>query len=87
MAEISVQMVNSIEGHRAWVSDKTLVALSRALGIEVSGLFAPDPDTRKQEQTQMLKHWLKLVRKEIKADINAAVDAHFDRLSGMNLQD
>jgi transcriptional regulator with XRE-family HTH domain len=40
MADLSVQMVNSIEGHRAWVSDKTLVALSKALGIEVFQLYS-----------------------------------------------
>jgi transcriptional regulator with XRE-family HTH domain len=44
MTELSVQMINSIEGHRAWVSDKTLVALSRALGIEVFQLFMPSTE-------------------------------------------
>jgi transcriptional regulator with XRE-family HTH domain len=41
-AEISVNMVNDIEGCRTWVSDKTLIRLAAALKTEVWSLFLPD---------------------------------------------
>jgi transcriptional regulator with XRE-family HTH domain len=41
-AEISVNMVNDIEGCRTWVSDKTLIRLAAALRTEVWSLFLPD---------------------------------------------
>jgi transcriptional regulator with XRE-family HTH domain len=87
LADLSVQMVNSIEGHRAWVSDKTLVALSNALGVEVFRLFTPGTETRNQERRPLPSHWLLKLRQDIKADINADVDTHFERLFNMNLQD
>jgi len=87
MANLSVQMVNCIEGHRAWVSDKTLVALSKALGIEVFQLFIPDNKGKKHEHRTLSSHWLLKLRQDIKANINADVDAHFQRLLNMNLQD
>jgi hypothetical protein len=87
MADLSVQMVNCIEGHRAWVSDKTLITLSKALGIEVFQLFTPEIDDQKQDYRPLSSHWLLKLRQDIKADINADVDAHFQRLFNMNLQD
>jgi len=84
MTDLSVQMINSIEGHRAWVSDKTLIALSKALGIEVFRLFTPGIDIQKREYSQLLAKRLKKVQQDIKADINANVDKHFKRLFGMN---
>jgi len=45
MAEVSAQMVNTIEGGRTWVSDKTLVSLARVLGVEVFQLFTPGAGT------------------------------------------
>jgi transcriptional regulator with XRE-family HTH domain len=41
-AEISVNMVNDIEGCRTWVSDKTLTRLSDALATDVWTLFFPN---------------------------------------------
>ena len=87
MANLSVQMVNCIEGHRAWVSDRTLIALSKALGMEVFQLFTPGIEDQKQEQIPLPSHWLLKLRQDIKANINADVDAHFERLLSMNLQD
>jgi len=84
MTDLSVQMINSIEGHRAWVSDKTLIALSKALGIEVFRLFTPSIDIQKKEYSQLLAQRLKKVQQDIKAEINADVDKHFKRLFGMN---
>ena len=86
MADISIQMVTCIEGHRAWVSDKTLIALSNALGIEVFQLFTPATETS-EEYRPLPSHWLLKLRQDIKADINADVDTHFERLFNMNVQD
>ena len=87
MTTLSVQMINCIEGHRAWVSDKTLIALSEALGIEVFQLFTPTAENQQQEHRLLPAHWLLKLRQDIKADINADVDMHFERLFSMNLKD
>jgi len=84
MADLSVQMINSIEGHRAWVSDKTLIALSNALGIEVFQLFAPTAESQKRGR-HLPAHLLLKLRQTMKKDINADVDMHFERLLNMNL--
>ena len=86
MADISVQMVTCIEGHRAWVSDKTLIALSNALGIEVFQLFTPAIENQQKDLPPLPSHWLLKLRQDIKADLNADVDMHFERLFNMNLQ-
>jgi len=80
MSNLSTQMINSIEGYRAWVSDNTLIALSNALGIEVYQLFIPDTENQKQEPLPLSSHLLLKLRQDMKADINADVDAHFERL-------
>jgi len=80
-------MVNSIEGYRAWVSDKTLIALSKALGTEVFQLFTPGIEIRKQDRSQLLFHWLIQLQQNIKQDIIADVDSHFERFLSMNLQE
>ena len=87
MADLSLQMVNCIEGHRAWVSDKTLISLSKALGIEVFQLFTPGVDDQKQNHRPLSSHRLLKLRQELKADINANVDAHFQQIIKMNLQE
>jgi transcriptional regulator with XRE-family HTH domain len=87
MTNLSVQMVNSIEGHRAWVSDKTLISLSKALGVEVFQLFTPSIEIQKQNRGQLLSHWLIQLQQNIKKDINADVDSHFNRLFTMNLHE
>ena len=86
MADISIQMINCIEGHRAWVSDKTLVALSNALGIEVSQLFTPTIENQRQNHQPLPSHWLRKLRQDIKEDISKDVDMHFERLFNMNSQ-
>ena len=87
MADLSVQMVNTIEGHQTWVSDKTLIALSDALGIEVFHLFTPTVEGQKKSRRSLPSRWLLKLRQDMKKDINANVDMHFERLFNMNLQD
>jgi transcriptional regulator with XRE-family HTH domain len=45
-AEISINMINDIEGCRTWVSDKTLARLSAALQTDIWCLFLPDSQAR-----------------------------------------
>jgi transcriptional regulator with XRE-family HTH domain len=40
-SNLSVQTINTIEGCRMWVSDKTVTRLAKALDIEVFQLFVP----------------------------------------------
>lgn len=40
-ADISRQMMNDIEGRRRWLTKKTLVKLTNALGVDVQELFKP----------------------------------------------
>jgi len=40
-SNMSVQTINTIEGCRMWVSDKTVTRLAKALDIEVFQLFVP----------------------------------------------
>ena len=87
MADLSVQMINTVEGHRAWVSDKTLVALSNALGVEVYQLLTPATEDKSQNHRPLPSHWLIKLRQEIKKDINANVDMHFKRLFNMVSKD
>jgi len=80
-------MVNGIEGHRVWVSDKTLISLSNALGIEVFQLFTPLTKSQKQDNHPLPSHWLLKLRQDMKKDINSDVDMHFERLFNMNVQE
>jgi transcriptional regulator with XRE-family HTH domain len=83
-ADLSVQMVNCIEGHRAWVSDKTLIALSNALGMEAFQLLTPFTEDKKQGRRPLPPKWLLKLQKDMKADISADVDMHFERLFNLN---
>ena len=87
MADLSVQMVNTIEVNQTWVSDKTLISLSNALGIEVFQLFTPTAESQKQDNPPLPSHWLLKLRQDMKKDINANVDMHFERLLNMNVQE
>ena len=40
-ANLSVQTINTIEGCRMWISDKSITRLAKALNIEVFQLFMP----------------------------------------------
>lgn len=45
-ANLSVQLINGIEGCRKWVSRKSLVKIAEALNIEVYQLFIPQDTTQ-----------------------------------------
>jgi len=40
-ADLSLQTINTIEGCRMWISDKSITRLAKALNIEVFQLFMP----------------------------------------------
>jgi len=76
-AELSVQMINMIEGCRAWVSDKTLTSLAKILEVEVYQLFTPVINEETKEQDQALAMRLNRLKQELKSDINADIEARF----------
>jgi len=40
-ADLSVQAINTIEGCRMWISDKSITRIAKALEVEVFQLFVP----------------------------------------------
>jgi hypothetical protein len=82
MADVSSYMVNSLEGCRTWVSDKTLVKLAGALGVRVSDLFAEEASggakvqSAKSDNIAFLSGLLKNLHKNLRDDL----DKRFARL-------
>jgi transcriptional regulator with XRE-family HTH domain len=77
LVDLSTQMINTIEGCRAWVSDKTLTALAEILGVEVYQLFMPITSKDVEERDVAPSRQLDRLRREIKADIIADIDTRF----------
>jgi transcriptional regulator with AAA-type ATPase domain len=50
-------------------------------------LFTPNIEIRKKDRKQLLSHWLTRLQQNIKKDINADVDSHFEKIFSMNLQE
>ncbi|GMO26937.1 MAG: hypothetical protein Pg6A_14370 [Termitinemataceae bacterium] len=69
-AGISDQTVNDIEGCRKWVSDKTLIKLSIALGIEAYQLLIPLAESEKNYPVLLEQDILHDLRDSIKADLD-----------------
>jgi len=40
-SELSVQAINTIEGCRMWISDKSITRIAKALNVEIFQLFVP----------------------------------------------
>jgi len=47
-ADLSVQTINTLEGCRMWVSDKSITRLAKALNVEVFQLFVPYHATKRE---------------------------------------
>ncbi|GHV36899.1 hypothetical protein AGMMS49546_03210 [Spirochaetia bacterium] len=75
LADISVQMINGIEGCRTWVSDKTLIKLARVLQVEVFQLLLPVVAGGITDNGLLVSALLGNLRQNIKSDI----DNQFDR--------
>ena len=62
-ANLSVQTINTIEGCRMWISDKSITRLAKALNIEVFQLFMPHRMNIKELDTRhvavLLEFWQK----------------------------
>ncbi|MCL2211146.1 MAG: helix-turn-helix domain-containing protein [Treponema sp.] len=41
MSELSVQAINTVEGCRMWISDKSITRIAKALDVEIFQLFVP----------------------------------------------
>ncbi|GHV96122.1 hypothetical protein AGMMS50293_24420 [Spirochaetia bacterium] len=74
-AGLSVQMINSVEGCRAWVGENTLISLAETLGVEVFQLLTPPAEEKKLDLDLFAPRLLLCLKQEIKAD----VEARFDR--------
>ncbi|GHT75463.1 hypothetical protein FACS1894124_6860 [Spirochaetia bacterium] len=74
-AGLSVQMINSVEGCRAWVGENTLISLAQTLGMEVFQLLTPPADERNLNPDLFASRLLLCLKQEIKAD----VETRFDR--------
>ncbi|GHV76082.1 hypothetical protein AGMMS49942_09030 [Spirochaetia bacterium] len=75
LADISVQMINGIEGCRTWVSDKTLIKLAKVLQVEVFQLLLPVVAGGTTNNGLLVSALLGNLRQNIKSDI----DNQFDR--------
>jgi transcriptional regulator with XRE-family HTH domain len=73
LAGLSTRMINAVECCTTWVSDKTLVSLAQALGVEVFHLFAPEPGEG-GDRPLLAAGALSSLRQNIKNEI----DTHFD---------
>ena len=79
-ASISVQTINTIEGCRMWVSDKTVTRLAKALDMEIFQLFVPY-HANKNELTASSASILLELRQKVKNEVNnlsLQIDANYN---------
>jgi hypothetical protein len=67
-------MINSIEGGRTWVSDKTLLKLARALRVEPFQLLIPAAGGEAQDRSLLVSGLLSNLRQNLKDDIDIFFD-------------
>jgi transcriptional regulator with XRE-family HTH domain len=84
LAGLSVQTINSIEGCRTWVSDRTLVTLARVLGVQAAQLLSPAAFDEKKEENLRFSSILMSLKQNIKDDFAANIDMHFAHLIAEN---
>jgi transcriptional regulator with XRE-family HTH domain len=79
MTELSVQTINTIEGCRMWISDKSITRLAKALKVEIFQLFMPNRiDLNKfdaKENAVLLEFWQKT--KLVVGKIDSQIDNEF----------
>jgi len=88
-SNMSVQTINTIEGCRMWVSDKTVTRLAKALDIEVFQLFVPyqaskneliaSPSATLLELRQKVKNEVNKLNLQIDSDFNEALKSPIHR--------
>ncbi|MDR0301832.1 MAG: helix-turn-helix transcriptional regulator [Treponema sp.] len=67
---LSDQTINDIEGCRTWVSDKTIVKISRALNVEVYQLLFPQTEADKLFPVKVPADILNNLKDIIKEDLD-----------------
>jgi transcriptional regulator with XRE-family HTH domain len=77
-ADISEQTVNSIESHRLWPSDKTLVKIAGALKIDIYKLFLPDENSIEIEDEKK-----EIICNSIRENIRKLVDQTLSEYSDL----
>jgi transcriptional regulator with XRE-family HTH domain len=78
ITDLSVQSINTIEGCRMWVSDKTISRLAKALKIEVFQLFIPyQGDKRESGVPSALLELRQKVMNDVE-NINDHIDSRFN---------
>lgn len=81
-ANLSVQLINGIEGCRKWVSRKSLSKIADALGIEIYQLFIPKDTTKivieKTPENEQLRHQ---ISEEIIYEVRNAVNRTLDKIN------
>jgi transcriptional regulator with XRE-family HTH domain len=68
-ADLSSNMVNDIEGGKTWVSDKTIIKLAKALGLNAYELILPAQDAAREDR---------LVSNEVVLRLKRSIDTEFE---------
>jgi transcriptional regulator with XRE-family HTH domain len=75
-AGLSWKMINSIEGHRTWISDKTLENLAMALQMEAWQLLFPTIETQRPPQSPIdTLRELRKIKRNFDTRFNELIDA------------
>ena len=79
MTDLSVQTINTIEGCRMWISDKSITRLAKALNVEIFQLFMPHQininELDMERISVLLKFWQKI--KLVIEKTNMQIDDEF----------
>ena len=79
MTDLSVQTINTLEGCRMWISDKSITRLAKALNVEVFQLFMPHHINTNELDTKnievLLEFWQKT--KLVVEKIDSQIDHEF----------
>ena len=79
MTDLSVQTINTIEGCRMWISDKSVTRLAKALNVEIFQLFMPHQinycELEHEQISILLTFWQKT--KLVLEKMNSQIDIEF----------
>jgi transcriptional regulator with XRE-family HTH domain len=88
ITDLSVQTINTIEGCRMWISDKTITRLATALDVEIYQLFVPyqlNQDELKASSSTILLELRQKLKEDVE-NLNSQLDIEFDRALKSNSQ-
>jgi len=79
-SELSVQTINTIEGCRMWISDKSITRLAKALDLDIFQLFVPYNSNRNEINTSSAAVLLELRQKAKTAvdNLHQQLDSSFN---------